>query len=253
MNKAQRQAHIASAVQAAGRVRVPELSASLGVSEMTVRRDLEEMESAGLLLRVHGGATSTISRSFEPGFAARSLRQTEAKQRIGRRTASLIRDGETLIIDAGTTTIHVAEALPSDIRVRAMALSLRVADILADMPNVTLMIPGGVVRPQERSFVGGMTVSTFEQLAFDTVILTVGGVDATEGVTEYEFDDSETKRAAVRSARRRIVVADGSKLGAVAFVRVCPIDSIDVIVTDGGAPQAQVDSLRDAGVEVILA
>ena len=251
MNKAKRQEQISATVQAAGRVRVPELSAALGVSEMTVRRDLEEMESAGVLLRVHGGATSAISRSFEPGFAARSLRHSEAKQRIGQRAASLIRDGETLIIDAGTTTMHVAQALPVDIRVRAMALSLRIADILADMPNVTLMIPGGVVRPQERSFVGGMTVSTFEQLAFDTVILTVGGVEATEGVTEYEFDDAETKRAAVSSARRRIVVADSSKLGAVAFVRVCPIDHIDVIVTDTAAPQAQVAALRSAGVEVI--
>jgi DeoR/GlpR family transcriptional regulator of sugar metabolism len=253
MNKAQRQDQIASTVRAAGRVRVPELSAALGVSEMTVRRDLEEMESAGILLRVHGGATSTISRSFEPGFAARSLRQVEAKKRIGLRAAALIRDGETLIIDAGTTTLHVAESLPTDVRFRAMALSLRVADVLADMPNVTLMIPGGVVRPQERSFVGGMTVSTFEQLTFDTVILTVGGVDATQGVTEYEFDDSETKRAAVRSARRRIVVADASKLGAVAFVRVCPIDHIDVIVTDASASPAHVDALRSAGVEVILA
>jgi len=253
VNKTQRQQQLATAVQAAGRVRVAELATSLGVSEMTVRRDLEEMEAGGLLVRVHGGAVSNISRSFEPGFAARNVRHVEAKQRIGRAAAALIRDGETLIVDAGTTTLHVAEAIRPDIRVRIMALSLRVADVLADLPNVTLMIPGGVVRPHERSFVGGMTLSTFDELRFDTVILTTGGVDVTDGVTEYEFDDAETKRAALRSARRRIIVADSSKLGAVAFVQLCPIDSIDVVVTDSGASPDHVQALRAAGVEVVIA
>jgi len=253
MKKTQRQQALQSAVQSAGRARVAELSISLGVSEMTVRRDLEELEAAGLILRVHGGAISTISRSFEPGFTARSQQQVEAKRQIGRAAASLVRDGETLIIDAGTTTLHVAEQLPADICIRVMALSLRVADILADLPNVTLMLPGGVVRSQERSLVGGMTTATFDQLTFDTLILTSGGIDVTEGVTEYEFDDSETKRAALRNARRRILVADSTKLGAVSFVKVCPIDAIDILVTDAGASPSRVAALREAGLEVIVA
>lgn len=253
MNKAQRQAQILGSVQAAGRVRVIELAEALAVSEMTVRRDLEEMEAASLLVRVHGGAASTISRSFEPGFAVRSSLQVEAKRRIGRAAAELIRDGETLILDAGTTTLHVAEALHTDRRLRVMALSLRIADILADQPNVTLMIPGGRVRPHERSFVGAVTLSTFDNLVFDTAILTTGGVDVAQGITEYEYDDAETKRAALRSARRTIVVADSTKLGAVAFARLCPVDDIDVVVTDTAAPASQVAALRGAGVDVVLA
>lgn len=253
MRKQERHELIYSMVQAAGRVRVSDLSTEMAVSEMTVRRDLEELEEQGRLLRVHGGAASATSRSFEPGFAARSQLNVEAKRQIGVATAALIRDGEALIIDAGTTTLHVAAALRPDLHVRAMALSLRVADVLADMANVTLMIPGGVVRPKERSFVGGMTVSTFDDLTFDTVILTTGGVDVDAGVTEYEFDDAQTKRAALNSARRKIIVADSSKLGAVAFVRLCPIDQIDILVTDSGAPAAQVAALQSAGVDVILA
>ncbi len=252
MNKSERQAHILGSVQAAGRVRVIQLAETLAVSEMTVRRDLEEMESGGLLVRVHGGAASTTSRSFEPEFAVRSSQQVEAKQRIGRTAAGLVRDGETLILDAGTTSLHVAEALRSDLRLRVMALSLRIADILADQPNVTLMIPGGRVRPYERSFVA-LTLSTFENLVFDTAILTTGGIDVVHGITEYEYDDAETKRAALRSARRSIIVADSTKLGAVAFARVCPVDDIDVVVTDTAAPAARVAALRDAGVDVILA
>lgn len=253
MNKRERHALIGSSVRAAGRLKVTEIALMSNVSEMTVRRDLEELESLGTLTRVHGGAVSNVSRSFEPGFAVRSGQNVEAKQRIGARAAGLVREGETLIIDAGTTTVHVAESLRPDLHLRVLALSLRVADVLADMPNVTLMIPGGVVRRHERSFVGGMAVRTFEHLAFDTAILTSGGVDVEAGVTEYEFDDAETKQAALRSARRKIVVADASKLGAVAFVRLCPIDQIDVVVTDRDAPPAQVAALREAGVEVLLA
>lgn len=252
MTKNERHRLISEAVQATGRVRVTDLAARADVSEMTVRRDLEELEERGVLTRVHGGAVSNVSRSFEPGFAARSLRQAEAKQRIGARAAGLIRDGETLVIDAGTTSLHVARALPHDIRVRVLALSLHIADALADLPNATLMVPGGVVRRHERSFVGGMTTATFAQLAFDTVILTCGGIDIT-GVTEYELDDAATKQAALASARRAIVVADSTKLGAVAFARVCRLDQIDVVVTDSGASDADLAALREAGVDVIVA
>ena len=252
MNKRERQELIGVAVQASGRMRVTELSERTGVSEMTVRRDLEEMEAQGLLVRVHGGAVSTVSRSFEPGFAVRAQQNVEAKERIGAATALLIRDAETLILDAGTTTLHVARALRTDIRLRVMALSLHIACVLADQPNVTLMLPGAVVRPYERSFVGGMTTRTFDQLTFDTVVLTSGGVDVAAGVTEYEFDDAETKRAALRSARRVIIAADASKLGAVAFVQLCPIDDVDVVVTDTRAPAELVADLRAAGVDVML-
>ncbi len=253
MSKRARHEAILTAVQAAGRTRVTTLAEALSVSEMTVRRDLEELEAAGLLVRVHGGAASIVSRSFEPGFTARSSRQVEAKRRIGAATAALVRDGETLIIDAGTTTLHVAEALGRDIRLRVMALSLRIADVLADMPNVTLMVPGGLVRHHERSFVGAAAVRGFEALTFDAVILTVGGLDAHDGVTEYEYDDAETKKAALASARRRIVVADSTKLGAVAFVRLCPLEDVDTVVTDAGASAAQIAALEDAGVEVVVA
>lgn len=253
MTKAGRHQLICDLVGATGRVHVGDLAARAEVSEMTVRRDLEELEERGVLTRVHGGAISNVSRSFEPGFTARSHQHVEAKRRIGIAAAGLVRDGETLIIDAGTTTLHVARALRPDLRVRALALSLYVADVLADMPNVTLMIPGGVVRRHERSFVGGMTTATFAGLTFDTVVLTSGGVDVASGVTEYEFDDAETKQAALRSARRKIVVVDSSKLGAVAFVRLCPIDEVDVVVTDAGADRGQVEALRAAGVEVVVA
>lgn len=253
MRKADRLERVSLLVQGSGRIRVVELAQQLQVSEMTVRRDLEELEESGLVTRVHGGAISNTSRSFEPGFLARSRLNVDAKRRIGAAAAALIRDAENVIIDAGTTTMRVVESLNQDVRIRALALSLRIADVLADQPNVTLMIPGGSVRPQERSFIGPMAIRTFEQLAFDTLILTSGGIDTEAGVTEYEYDDAETKRAALRSAKRTILVADASKFGAVAFVHLCPVDQIDIVVTDVDAPIDQVEELRQAGIEVVLA
>ena len=253
MTKQERHELVWQAVQATGRVHVGDLAGRTGVSEMTIRRDLEDLEERGVLTRVHGGAISNVSRSYEPGFAARSLQRLDAKRRIGAATAALLHDGETLILDAGTTTLEVARALPPDRSLRILALSLYVADAVADMPNVTLMIPGGVVRKHERSLIGGMTTSTFANLEFDTVILTSGGVDLVAGVTEYEFDDSETKIAALKSARRIIVVADSSKFGAVAFVRLCPIEAVDVVVTYSDAPADLVQALRDHDVEVVIA
>jgi DeoR/GlpR family transcriptional regulator of sugar metabolism len=115
------------------------------------------------------------------------------------------------------------------------------------------MIPGGQVRKHERSFVGPATTAMVEQLTFDTTFVTVGGVDVEAGFTEYEFDDAETKKAALKSARRKVVVADSSKLGAVSFVRLSRTSDIDILITDSAAPLDTVDALRAAGVDVIVA
>jgi DeoR/GlpR family transcriptional regulator of sugar metabolism len=253
MTREDRHRLVCDVVQATGRVKVADLASRMRVSEMTIRRDLEELEARGIVTRVHGGAVSNVSRTFEPGFAARSLQHVEAKQRIGQAAAGLVRDGETVIIDAGTTTLHFVQNLRRDLRIRALALSLFIADELADMPNVTLMIPGGQVRRYERSFVGPSTTAMLAQLTFDTTFVTVGGVDAEAGFTEYVFDDAETKKAALSSARRKVVVADSTKIGAVAFVRLCQARDIDILVTDSAAPDGVVDALRLAGVTVVLA
>jgi DeoR/GlpR family transcriptional regulator of sugar metabolism len=251
--KRTRQEKIAAQVEAVGRVKVADLSLQLGVSEMTVRRDLEQLENSGVLIRLHGGAVSNISRSYEPGFEVRHNLNTDAKARIGKLAATLIRDRETIVFDAGSTTLHVAEHIPNNLHIRAMALSLRIATVLSDFPNITVMTPGGTVRQRERSFIGGGAISGLEKLTFDSLFLTVGGISALSGVTEYEVDDAEVKKTALRCAKRVIVVADGSKLGAVAFVRICDIEKVDILVTDKGAPEEEVAELRKLGVEVLLA
>jgi DeoR/GlpR family transcriptional regulator of sugar metabolism len=165
----------------------------------------------------------------------------------------LLHDGETVVLDAGTTTLAVARALRGRRNLRILALSLHIADVLADEPGLTIMIGGGTVRPGERSLIGSLAERPFADLSFDTVVLTVGGVDVDNGVTEYNVDDAAVKRAAFASSRRRIVVADASKLGRTAFARICPIDRLDVLVTDQGAAGDVIEGFRAAGVEVVVA
>jgi DeoR family transcriptional regulator of aga operon len=236
-----------------GEVSVADLSERSGVSEMTVRRDLEALESRGLLKRIHGGAIGVVSRSYEPPFAVRAERATEAKARIGRAAASLVADGETLILDVGTTTLEVANALRERRSLTLVTPSLRVASVLADRAAIRLVVTGGVVRQGELSLVGDLAERAFDSLLFDTYVMGVAGLDPAVGCTEFNLDDARVKRAALASARRCIVVADGSKLGRVAFARICPLERLDVLVTDAGAPPEAVASIRAADVEVVIA
>jgi DeoR/GlpR family transcriptional regulator of sugar metabolism len=250
---AERHQLILKRLEGDGRVSVSDLSARAGVSEMTIRRDLEALEQAGALSRVHGGAVPSQSQSYEPPFAARATYNVEAKQRIGRAAAALLHEGETAILDAGTTTLEVARALRGRRNLRVLALSLHIADMLVDEPGLDVMVAGGIARAGERSLIGALAQKAFEDLSFDTLFLTVGGVDLHHGLSEYNLDDALVKRAAFASARRRVAVADASKLGKAAFARIAPIDQLDVLVTDEDASTEFLDAIRDAGVEVVIA
>lgn len=236
-----------------GDVSVADLSDLTGVSEMTVRRDLEALEREGLLRRVHGGAMSAVSRSYEPPFALRRGEHTEAKARIGALAASLLSNGDTAVIDVGTTTLELARALKGNGGLTLLTPSLRVVDELAGNAEVRLIVTGGTVRPGELSLVGDLAERAFEALHCDTVFLGVGGVDARAGLTEFNLDDTRVKRAALATARRCVVLADASKLGKVAFARICTLERVDVLVTDSGASEAALEPIRDAGVEVLIA
>ena len=253
MNANLRHSRIIELLEREGRLLVSDLAVRLSVSEMTIRRDFEILEQMSLLTRVHGGAVPSDSRSYEPPFAVRVGRNVEAKQRIGRAAAGLLRDGETVVLDAGTTTLEVARALRGRKNLRILALSLHIAEVLVDEPGITTMLSAGVARPGERSLIGTLAEQTFRDLSFDTLFLTVGGIDPRSGLTEYNLDDAGIKRAACASARRRIAVADGSKIGKTAFVKICSISELDTLVTDPTAPADVLDQFREAGVAIIIA
>ncbi len=230
-------------------VLVGELAAALDCSEMTVRRDLEALERDGGLRRVHGGAASVFLSAEETPYGIRALEASDVKATIGASAAGLLSDGETVILDGGTTAMEVARAL-SNRRMTVMPLALRPVFELHEYPGIKLLLPGGEVRPGELSLTGSLTETAFAQLRFDTCIMGPCGIDPKAGITTHLLAETAVKRAAAKASQRVIAVADSSKLGRVAFGHVCDLDDIDIVLTDVGADPQVLDDLRTAGVDV---
>jgi DeoR/GlpR family transcriptional regulator of sugar metabolism len=246
-----RRRQIVEALSEREEVQVAALAAALRCSEMTVRRDLEALERDGVLRRVHGGATRARQTAEETPYAMRAFGHTDEKARIGARCAELLDEGETVVLDGGTTAMEVARLLRGR-RLTVMPLALRPVFELHDSPQVRLLLPGGEVRPGELSLIGGLSRRSFSELHFDTFVLSPCGIDPESGVTAHLMAEAEVKRAALDASRRVIAVADSSKLGVVAFDQVCPIQKINVLVTDRGANPGLLEQIAGTGVDVQL-
>lgn len=240
---------ITEAVREAGRAGVAELAELTGASEMTIRRDLEVLAAQGVLERYRGGARSLLLRGDEPPFALRSQDGLEAKRRIATEAARLIADGESVVVDSGTTCLEVARAL-KDRRLTVMPLSLHAVNALTDGPHLTLLVPGGRPRQGELALTGPLTQASLSALRFDTAVIGCCGLTAEDGLTAYDLDDAAVKRAAIASARRVIAVTEGSKLSRTALAHVAPASALHAVVTDQDAPEDQVDALAVKGVTV---
>jgi DeoR/GlpR family transcriptional regulator of sugar metabolism len=214
---------------------------------MTVRRDLDVLERDGVIRRERGGTVAFNLRGDEVPYSMRVFEATDAKVRIAKAVAGLIADGETVVLDGGTTTAEVGRALRGR-AITIMPLGLRTLIDLADDDHVRLIAAGGDVRAGELVFTGDLAEVAFERLRFDTFVLGCCGLSELDGVTTHVPADARIKRAAVSASRRTIVVGDASKLGAVAFGRVCGLGAIEQLVTD--ASPTQTNGLELAGLTI---
>ncbi|MGN9844200.1 DeoR/GlpR family DNA-binding transcription regulator [Nonomuraea sp. H19] len=230
-------------------VSVAELAAEHGVSEMTIRRDLDELAQQGVVRRVRGGALSLLLRGEEPPFGVREREAVETKKRIGAEVATLIADGEAVVLDGGTTALEVARAL-TERRLTVLPLALQAVSLLAGAPRVRLVLPGGEVRKGELNVMGPLTESSIKALRFDTAVIGCCGLSAEQGLTAHDLPEVAVKQAAIGVARRVIVACDSGKFARTAFGAVCPISRLDVVVTDSGIPREERDALLAAGVTV---
>ncbi len=249
----ERQRAILDMLDARNSLTVSELVAQFGVSEMTIRRDLSLLERKGLLRRVHGGAISARGRAFEPPYHARSDHQPLAKQRIGKVAASFVNDGDSLILDVGTTTLEVARELLYKQNLTIITPSLWIANLLADHAGIRLILTGGILRSGELSMVGHLAERIFQEFYVDKLFLGAGGVDLQAGLTEYNLEDTLVKKAMLKSAKEVILVADATKFNRVAFTSIAPLNVVDRIVTDDSIDPQIVERLREQDIEVILA
>jgi DeoR/GlpR family transcriptional regulator of sugar metabolism len=252
MRPAERVQIILGRVEQEGDVSIVDLAEQLGVSEMTVRRDLERLERGGALRRAHGRAIKGASGSYEPPFAVRTERQAAEKLLIAREVAGLLADRETVVLDGGSTGVAIAREL-LDRELTVCTPSLRVADVLRQAPNIRLMLTGGIMRRGEESLVGTSAVATLEEHRFDTFVMTVSGLDPQAGCTEWNVDDAIIKRVALQVSTRCIVAADSTKFGATAFARVCGLGAVSMVVSDASLSDVYREKVALTGVAVHIA
>jgi DeoR/GlpR family transcriptional regulator of sugar metabolism len=243
---------IMDALRVSDTVSVTELAAEHGVSEMTIRRDLDDLARQGVVRRIRGGALSLLLRGEEPPFGVREHEAVEEKRRIAAEIAGLIADGEAVLLDGGTTALETARAI-RDRRLTVLPLSLQAAQELSTAPRIRLVLPGGEVRPGELNFAGPLTEKSIRSLRFDTAVIGCCGLSAAHGLTAHDLEDVAVKQAAIASARRVVAAADSGKFTRTAFGAVCPLDRLDIVVTDHGIPREEHDALTAAGVSVRIA
>ncbi|BBB00076.1 putative DeoR family transcriptional regulator [Actinacidiphila reveromycinica] len=250
MSNADRHRVIARAVGEAGSATVQELARLTGASEMTIRRDLDALAGQGVLERVRGGARTLLLRGEEPPFALRVRDAVDAKRRIAAEASALIADGETVVLDSGTTCLEVARLL-RERPVTVMPLSLQAIHLFGEQPGpATLVVPGGQPRAAEGALTGPLTLASLAALRFDTAVIGCCGLSAADGLTAYDLDDAAVKRAAIAAARRAVLVTDGGKLGHTAFAHVGPAARLHTLVTDVDAPAEEVAALQECGTTV---
>ena len=228
-----------------------ELSEQVDASVSTVRRDLGVLEGRGTVQRTHGGARLLNPKSDEFTFSARDTHQLAEKEAIGQACAELIHPNQTVIIDAGTTTFHVAKYLEAK-SPQIITNSLPVANLFSGVNKLEVVVSGGVIYPRLGVLVGPLAVEAFSKIRADVAIMSAGGISL-EGVSNSHGLLIEIQRAMIQAARKVIFCFDHSKFGRQSLSKLCDLDVIDTIVTDKRAPVDLVKALRKRGLEVVMA
>ncbi|MBT2293502.1 DeoR/GlpR transcriptional regulator [Paenibacillus albidus] len=231
---------------------VQELSQEMGVSESTVRRDLKELEEGKLLKRTHGGAVSLQSVNFEAVFQDKEDRFLEEKQRIARKAVEMIQEGDAILLDGGTTTLHIARELRSFSNIKVITNSIMALNELKDCRTIEVSITGGMLRPDTMAFVGPMTERSLEMVRVDKAFLGTNGLDLREGITTPNMLEAATKRKMIAVAKQSILLTDHSKIGQVSFCKVADLTEMDHCIIDSGAPDGFIRWLTDMEINFTI-
>lgn len=249
----ERRRRICDLLREQGRVTVDALATRFGTSQVTIRADLSALESAGALTRTHGGALRRTEDMDEP-LGVKQLQHHAEKVRIAVAAFDLIREGETIILDSGTTTAEIARCIrSSDLgSINVITNALNVASLLTDTPSVRLIMPGGILRRESNSLSGHMAEAAMANLQADRLYLGADGLDPEIGVMTPHLPEAELNAQMIRISRQVVVVADSSKLMRRNISLIAKVEQIHMLITDRAAPAQAVDELRQRGVEVRL-
>lgn len=247
---------IQNALQQSGSVAVDELSAELGVSVVTIRRDLDTLEQQGLLSRTHGGAVSIEPLFYEPFkrdrvFLAQVEKMADEKRRIGRAAAALITPGETIAVTPGTTTAEVIRGLPLNYNITVVTNTANIVMELSKRKDVKVFVTGGHLHGEWFSLVGPTAIRSLENMLIHTLFIGADGIDSEWGTSGYSSDEAELNGTMVKHARRNIAVVDHTKFGIVANWRICETGALHTLITDTGATNSMIAPFQKLGIHVI--
>ena len=246
-----RQKKILENVRKNKQVRVNDLASQFDVSKVTIRSDLDYLATQGLVQRTHGGAMLGGAMRRESPLEITSRENEAVKRRIGAFAASLVKDGDTIIIDVGSTTTELARALSASLQdVVVITNALNIALLLEDHPGVTVIVTGGTLRALQHSLVDPFASRLFEDINVDKAFLGCNGVDAERGFSNANLHEAEVKRAMVRAASRVSFLADHSKLGVRSTARIADVTVAERLITDSAASEEALSALQTVGLHI---
>ncbi|ODP37873.1 alkaline phosphatase [Sphingomonas turrisvirgatae] len=251
LSRARRQ-KILEWIQEEGSARVRALADAFSVSDVTIRQDLERLEADGHIVREHGGAYLRSAQQQVRAMALHHLVNMEAKRRIGAAAAALVEDGETIILDSGSTTTEVAANLMERERLTVITNALNIALMLGALPSCDVHMPGGHFKAPTLSLSGDKSAQYFEGLYVQKLFLATAAVSIDAGLTYPALADISVKRAMIASAEQVVLVADSSKIGRRSFTSLCGIDRIHMLITDDGIADADAQALEASGLKLTV-
>ncbi|MCJ7585672.1 MAG: DeoR/GlpR family DNA-binding transcription regulator [Anaerolineales bacterium] len=235
------------------RIRVTEICETFEVSEATARRDLEALAVQGKLQRVHGGAIPVGRAAPELPLLERCLEQASEKERIGKAAAAMVNNNETILLGSGTTVLEVAKNIREHKGLTVITNSLPVINTLSGLPEISVIVLGGMLRGSELSFIGHITEQALAEVRAEKVFIGTRAISLDQGLTNDYLQETMTDRAILKAGREVIVVADHSKFGRVAAALLAPLESVHTIVTDEGTQQEFLDAVQERGLRVVTA
>lgn len=252
-NLDERRKSILEMLKSRGKIKVIDLSRYFDISEVTIRSDLDELERQGLLERVHGGAISTYRNYFGMDFLDRMSANKAEKQVIAQKAASLISDGDTIMLGSGTTPIYVARELKDHKDLTVLTNSVVAGQELSVCKGVsTVILLGGNINPRYQFTYGDDAIAQLSRYKADKLIISSDGISSQFGLTTYHHFEAEMNRQMIKRVNKSIVVADFTKIGRASFAHIESIDKIDILITNASADSDETDQIRENGAEVIL-
>ncbi|MEW5975137.1 MAG: transcriptional repressor AgaR [Acidobacteriota bacterium] len=248
----ERRTQILQLIQENGKVRVRELSRRFNTSEVTIRNDLRKLHERGHLQRAHGGAITPETVRVDPSLYEKAKLHAAEKQRIGAAAAALVNNGETIILDSGTTTQQIARHIRNKKNLKVITNAINVAMEILGLADIEVILLGGVVRRNSFSVVGHFATDMLKHLLADKLFIGVDACDLNFGLTTPNLEESHVNRAMVQIAREKILVADSSKFGKHSLSRIVSVFEMDKVISDRNLPESIQSALRAEGVDVLL-